>query len=131
MVGELGTPATNDSSSIDLVAQIKDAFAGARDPNNALAMRRYMRDRFDFVGLKRPRYRNIIRPLFAAHLRKLQPVEITAVVKDLWAQLEREFQYVAIDLLIRISNHLQAADLRLIDQLLRNKAWWDSVDPFS
>ncbi len=86
-----------------------------------------MRDRFDFVGLKRSRYRNIIRPLFAAHLRKLQPVEITAVVKDLWAQLEREFQYVAIDLLIRISNYLQAADLRLIDQLLRNKAWWDPL----
>ena len=131
MVGELGTPATNDSSSIDLLAQIKDAFAGARDPNNALAIRRYMRDRFDFVGLKRSRYRNIIRPSCAWRLHKLQPVEITAVVKDLWTQLEREFQYVAIDLLIRISNYLQAADLRLIDQLLRNKAWWDSVDPFS
>jgi 3-methyladenine DNA glycosylase AlkD len=98
------------------VTQIKNAFTEARDSSNALAMRRYMRDRFDFVGLKRPHYRNIIRPLFTTFLRELAPVEIKAVVKDLWAQSEREFQYVAIDLLIRISNRLQAADLTLIDQ---------------
>jgi 3-methyladenine DNA glycosylase AlkD len=104
------------------VAQIKNAFAEARDSNNALAMRRYLRNRFDFVGLKRPHYRNIIRPLFAEFLRELQPVAIKAVVKDLWAQSERKFQYVAIDLLIRISNRLPAADLTLIDQLLRSKA---------
>jgi hypothetical protein len=41
-------------------------------------MRKYMRDRFDFVGLKRPHYRNIIRPLFTTFLRELQPVEIKA-----------------------------------------------------
>jgi 3-methyladenine DNA glycosylase AlkD len=64
-------------------------------------MRKYMRDRFDFVGLKRPHYRNIIRPLFTTFLRELQPVEIKAVVKDLWAQSEREFQYVAIDWALR------------------------------
>jgi DNA alkylation repair enzyme len=49
---EPGTPA-DDSSFTNLVAQIKNAFAEARDSNNALAMRRYMRDRFDFAGLDR------------------------------------------------------------------------------
>jgi hypothetical protein len=35
---EPGTPAANDSSFTDLVAQIKNAFAEARDCNNALAI---------------------------------------------------------------------------------------------
>jgi hypothetical protein len=48
---ESRTPVANDSSLTDLVAQIKTAFAEARDSNNAVAMRRYMRDRFDFIGL--------------------------------------------------------------------------------
>lgn len=116
---------------MDLVDQIKTTFAQARDPRNALAMRRYMRNRFEFLGLKRPQYRDIIRRLFAAHLRELEPAEITAVVRDLWAQPEREFQYVAIDLLARMTHRLPASALETIDKLLRHKAWWDSVDPLS
>ncbi|MGA8478323.1 MAG: hypothetical protein WB696_10225 [Chthoniobacterales bacterium] len=50
----LGNSRSNDSSFIDLVTQIKTALAEARDPENAVAMRRHMAARLEFVGPETP-----------------------------------------------------------------------------
>jgi 3-methyladenine DNA glycosylase AlkD len=50
------------------------------------------------------------------------------LVHELWAQPQREYQYVAIDLL---SRHWKRFSLEHIDELLllvTQRSWWDSVD---
>lgn len=44
------------------------------------------------------------------------------------AEPEREFHYVGTDLLIRWVRLLASSDLSRVEQLIRTKSWWDTVD---
>ncbi len=44
------------------------------------------------------------------------------------AEPEREFSYVAADLLRKWSRHLQSTDLTRIRSLIETRSWWDTVD---
>lgn len=46
----------------DFSSNIASALAGAADPRRAPAMRAYMRDQFDFLGVPTPRRRLAVRP---------------------------------------------------------------------
>jgi 3-methyladenine DNA glycosylase AlkD len=106
------------------VAALGLGFSALADPARAVAMRAYMQDRFAFFGIASPARRSVQRsvPLPADQ-------EIPAVVRKLWMQGEREFQYAAIDLLARRRKALDPeAFLALAVELARQKSWWDTVD---
>jgi 3-methyladenine DNA glycosylase AlkD len=54
--------------------------------------------------------------------------DLHMVVQMLWQMREREFQYVAVDLLGRYRNALGPDTLPVLLALTREKSWWDSVD---
>ncbi|WP_255988831.1 DNA alkylation repair protein [Chitinolyticbacter albus] len=95
---------------------------------DAAAMRRYMRDQFDFAGVKTPQRRALSRPLIAAARRALSEAERLDTAARLWRQPWRECQMVACDLLADRAHTLSAAALPLLDTLIGSKSWWDSVD---
>ena len=86
-----------------------------------MGMAAYMRDQFPFLGVQTPARRLAMKPLIKAF--RGRPLEAATL---LWQQPEREFQYVACDLL-RAST-LSAADLPALEALVTSKSWWDSVD---
>jgi 3-methyladenine DNA glycosylase AlkD len=51
-----------------------------------------------------------------------------AAAGELWALPEREYQYVAVDLLRRQNKQLTADDLPALEALVQAKSWWDTVD---
>jgi 3-methyladenine DNA glycosylase AlkD len=62
-------------------------------------------------------------------LPKPDPAEVHAIVRALWRCREREYQYVALDLLAATSKKLAPAPtLNLIEELALDKPWWDTVD---
>ncbi len=77
-----------------------------------------MRHKFSFFGVRQPIRKKIQRPFLQEATKK--------DISFLWKKKEREYQYVAIDLLIRSS--LEKADLELLEWLIATKSWWDSVD---
>ena len=88
----------------------------------------YMRHQFKFIGVKTPLRRQITRPLVRSS-RKLTERELIVLCQDLWNQKEREFQYVACDLLIKNSDRLsQDFVLKYAKWFITNKSWWDTVD---
>ncbi|MDE1004580.1 MAG: DNA alkylation repair protein [Paraburkholderia fungorum] len=110
--------------------EIKAALAPHADAERALAMRAYMRDHFEFIGVPTPLRRQAVLPVF-----KRLPVEnadhLLACVNVLWSMPEREFQYVASDLLARKWKMLAVADIAHLLALAQRSAWWDSIDPLA
>ncbi len=107
--------------------QIKVLFSAHANPKLAAPMKRYMRDQFEYVGLKGPRLAALLRQQVAEHGLP-DPADLDPILRDLWALPQREFQYAAIFLLSRFEDRLPSGFIRTLEYLLVNKSWWDTVD---
>ncbi len=106
---------------------VKTALEPLADSDNALQMRAYMRDQFQFYGVQSSPRREALKPLFSKqHLPEVE--ELSDIVRDLWLLPHREFQLVAIDLLIKRKKQLPDTFLSEVEWLITTKSWWDTVD---
>jgi 3-methyladenine DNA glycosylase AlkD len=109
------------------VRDLKSLFWKHANPRNAGPMKRYMRDQFEYVGLKGPEFGVLLREHIASHgLPAL--TNLDRILRDLWALPEREFQYAATSLLGRLEQQLPAAFIRTLEYMVLTKSWWDTVD---
>jgi len=106
---------------------IRVLFTGHADPQKAAPMKRYMRDQFEYLGIKAPD----VGILLKQHIREhgLPPLaELDTVLRDLWALPQREFQYAANGLLEKFEGELPPEFIETLEYLLVTKSWWDTVD---
>lgn len=106
---------------------LKQAFEKAANEKEAKGMKAYMLNQFDFYGIKTPQ-RDAIVKAFLKINRIEKYIELEAVVKYMWSQKEREWQYAAIDLLASHFILWRASAINLIEYSLVHKSWWDAVD---
>jgi 3-methyladenine DNA glycosylase AlkD len=100
------------------------------DPANAAPMKRYMRDQFEYLGLKGPRLDELLKEHIAEHgLPPLSDLEV--ITRDLWSLPQREFQYSATILLGKFEKQLPEAFIETLEYLIVTKSWWDTVDTIS
>lgn len=100
------------------------------DEETALPMKKYMKDNFEYLGIKAPQ-RSALLKEFLSNNKKLSKEELIKIVEDLWNEEAREFQYVALDLLLKYKKLLDVNDLRFLEKLVITKSWWDTVDSLS
>lgn len=104
---------------------VKKLYEEHADPETAVPMARYMRDQFQYYGLKSPIRRELVREF----LKEKNKQDLDWAFVDLCFQDDyRELQYVACDYLTRKAKKLQASDLGKIKKLVQTKSWWDTVD---
>ena len=115
------------SRSRDLLADVAAALQVAANPSKVAGMQAYMRGQFAFLGVSTPQRRAATMPLLRA-FRPQDPEELVMAVQMLWRAREREFQYVAVDLLSRYLKILGPNELPTLLIFVQQKAWWDSVD---
>jgi 3-methyladenine DNA glycosylase AlkD len=109
------------------MVRLRDAFAGAADPERAVAMAAYMRDQFPFLGIPSPAQRRLAMTALRA-LPSPDEADVVAFTTVCWAASEREYQYAACDYAIR---HVRRCGETFLDHtriLLTTKSWWDTVD---
>lgn len=109
------------------LAPLEEPFRSAADQGNAVAMQHYMKHVAPFFGIKAP----VRRALLHAHIEQhgLPAVDdLPAVVRSAFAQPEREWHYVGMDLLVRMAKKLGPEQLHLLEELITTKSWWDTVD---
>lgn len=105
---------------------LEDALILAGDPPTAAQMAAYMRDQFEFLGIKTPKRRQLCREIFA---KAATTGEISwEFVTFCWQKPQREFQYIACDYLVKMKKYLTLADLSKLQELVETKSWWDTVD---
>ncbi len=108
-------------------ASLKTLFEQNADPSQAAPMKKYMRDQFEYLGIKTPKNVALQKEFFEEHgFPKLSELEL--VLRDLWSLPQREFQYVAVGLLGRFNKELPAKFIKTIEYMLVTKSWWDTVD---
>lgn len=96
-----------------------------RDPAQAGPMEAYMKNHFPFLGIKSPQRRELTKQFFKEHGI---PENWEQVVRSLWTLPEREYHYVALDILEKTKKRLTPAHLPLTVDLITTQSWWDTVD---
>lgn len=106
---------------------LKTLFTSHADAKLAPWMQRYMRDQFQYLGIKSPQLTLLLRQHVAAQgLPSL--ADLDRILRDLWALPQREFQYAATSLLSKLETQLPAGFIRTLEYLIVTKSWWDTVD---
>lgn len=97
------------------------------DARIAAEQKAYMRNQFEYYGIKTTRRREIQKPfLNKAFLPKKN--EAVQLVRLLWKKPQREYQYIAQELMLNYTKELAAEDIVVYEFMVANKSWWDTVD---
>ena len=91
-------------------------------------MAAYMRDQFAFLGVAMPARRNAVGAILRDAKARADEATLLAAARALWRKREREYQYVAIDLLAACERALSPRALPVLATLIATKSWWDTVD---
>jgi 3-methyladenine DNA glycosylase AlkD len=116
------------ATSKQLVSALRKEFTKHADPQISKDAAAYMRNQFEFFGIKTPLRRELAKDLMGQS-KNLSEQELIELCKELWAQREREFQYIACDLLAKNAKRLSPNYVkRVAPWFIKNKSWWDTVD---
>ncbi len=112
-----------------LVQELEIALERNRNELEAEGMSRYMKYRFAYYGIKKPKRAAIQKEWFSKIPMELSEENKRELVLELWQKEHREFHYVAMDFMAKWKeNEIRIEDSDLIEFLLTNHSWWDSVD---
>ena len=108
--------------------QLRTDFEKVADKEVAEGAAAYMRNQFEFLGIKTPLRRELSKELIN-QTKSFSERELITFCKELWAQPERDFQYVACDILAKNAKRLSPEYVKHNAKwFITNKSWWDSVD---
>jgi 3-methyladenine DNA glycosylase AlkD len=109
------------------VKTAKKLFEKNANPTQAPAMKKYMRGQFEYLGIKTPQAKLLQKQLIAEH--GLPPFDkLDVVVNELWDLPQREFQYLAMNLVDKFKKKLEPEFIITLEHLIVTKPWWDTVD---
>ena len=112
------------------VASLKALFDQHANPDQAGPMKKYMRDQFEYLGIKSPQLKTLSRQAIKENgLPSLE--ELDQIVRELWELPQREYQYLAIGLMERLEKKLPAGAIQTLAHMIVHKSWWDTVDNIS
>jgi 3-methyladenine DNA glycosylase AlkD len=95
--------------------------------DKADAMRAYMKDNFEFLGVSAPQ-RKVVEKAFYKQYGLPKYEDLADIITDAWATDEREIQYFAMDLVERMRKQWQPDIIYLMEMMIVKKSWWDTVD---
>lgn len=96
----------------------------------AAEQKAYMRNQFEYVGLRAVERREIQKPfLMKAYLPKKEA--LSELVMTFWNKPQRDFQYFGQELAFNYLKQLEVGDIVLYEFMVSNKSWWDTVDYIS
>ena len=97
------------------------------NPTQAVDMSAYMRDQFQFFGIKSPLRKELVREI-KAMVKPMTSIDYQEFIELLWNDPHREYQYIATDLMGTIKKKLGVDWIDFLEQLIITKSWWDTVD---
>jgi 3-methyladenine DNA glycosylase AlkD len=99
----------------------------ASNPERAYWSQKYLKDQFKTLGVDAKTRKEILKTFLSNHgLPDIKQLEKMSLY--LWNLEEREFQYIAIEIMVKLSKKLREYDIDWIEKLIVTKSWWDSVD---
>ena len=109
---------------MDVEELVKELKALA-NPDDAVAMKAYMKNKFEFLGVKTPARRKLTKAFFKQHTDSVIDWNF---INEAWKNPYRELQYTALDYLEIRKKLLTPSDLPRLKKLAQTKSWWDTID---
>ncbi len=111
----------------EYINTLKVEFASNGNPEVAAQQKAYMRNQFEFYGLKSAERRDIQKPFLVKDF--LPPkANLDALVKKLWKEPQREYHHFAQELAFKYIKQLEKKDIQLFEFMITHQSWWDTVD---
>ena len=109
------------------VKTLEIEFKKNANPNIALEQKAYMRNQFEYYGIKATERREIQKPFL---IKEFLPkkVNLVALVEVFWEKPQRDYQYFSQELAFKYLNQIEKKDIDLYEYMVTHKSWWDSVD---
>lgn len=111
---------------IEYLKPFQELLKANANAENAAAMKAYMKNRFEFFGIKSAE-RRALQKEFLTAFGLPKPFDPEVFLAS-WEADQREFQMFGLDLLRRQAKKAEEGDIKLIEKLITTKSWWDSVD---
>lgn len=105
---------------------IFEIFFANRDFDAAVPMAKYMRNKFYFLGIKKPK-REALSKEFLKKKKKDKEVD-WKFIHTCFDLPDREFQYLGIDYMVVVKDLFIPEDMDKVQKIITTKSWWDSVD---
>ena len=110
------------------ISSLENAFQKESNSENAFAMAKYMRNHFQFYGIKTEDRRRIFKAIWKENQGNVSE-NPRATALELYSKPQRELHYCAIEILIKqIKGNYKKEDIHRIEKLITTNSWWDSVD---
>ena len=139
-----GQEADSSSTAASLVSGLRKLFLSHVSVHPecvsfAPQIKRYMRNQFDFYGIKAPARRLITKEFISLNREHIQQRSfLLSFVPLLWEQEERDFQQVGVDMLSQYRQDLLGSSdeefyetVLMVKRCITLKSWWDTVDSIS
>lgn len=97
------------------------------DSNIAIQQARYMKDQFEFLGLKAGPLKEQLR-IFRQENSLPDPDQLDDLCRLCFACQYREVQYCALEITKRSIKKVPEEFIRTLEWMVVNESWWDSVD---
>jgi 3-methyladenine DNA glycosylase AlkD len=110
-----------------LATEAANRLSALANPKKAREMAAYMRTKDPFFGVGSVERRRLFLDLVKAHKPDSQEV-YEAQVTALWAIPQREGRYLSLDWACRFKDFITLHALPLYERMIREGAWWDTVD---
>jgi 3-methyladenine DNA glycosylase AlkD len=94
---------------------------------DAAPMKKYMRDQFEFFGLRSPVLKESLKVFIKDNGLPHQD-DLSLFLKEAWAKPEREMQYSGLTIADKLKKHMTKDDIEWIESIIVNKSWWDTID---
>jgi len=112
------------------VASLRTLLEQHANPAQAGPMKKYMRDQFEYLGIKSPQLKTLFKQ-FIKENGFPSSEGLDQIIRELWALPQREYQYLAISVMERLEKKLPAGAIKTLEYMILHKSWWDTVDNVS
>ncbi|PCI35933.1 MAG: DNA alkylation repair protein [Flavobacteriaceae bacterium] len=111
----------------DFMDALEYEFRASSNLRLALKQKAYVRNQFEFYGLKTTERREIQKPFLIKDFLP-EKNESIAIIKLLWEKPQREYHHFSQELAFKYVNQLEKTDIVLFEYMVTHKSWWDTVD---
>ena len=113
---------------MDKYNKMRILFEQYSNSEKAIEMSKYMRNMFKFYGIPTPIRKSLYKDFLKGREQSKQ-VDWN-FLNQCFQDEHREFQYLVYDYLIKLNKFLSYEDISKIENYIRNKQWWDTIDFF-
>lgn len=110
-----------------IYAALKSLFESNANHAKSGPMKSYMKDHFEFFGIKSPVRKDLLRK-FTKEYEIPEGDDLKALVTLMWENPHREFQYSALEFMAKRLRKMDESFIPFMEGLILKKSWWDTVD---